>query len=218
MKALIDDQVRRLSSYGNHIDLRVEAWHGDVSASRKHATLRNPPAVLMITPESLQSLLIRKPANLLRALAPLRYVVIDEVHALAGTDRGQQLQSLLHQIEVKLGRRVPRIALSATVSEPRAVTAYLRPGDPHAAQVVAAPTGGLDLDVELYGVHRGKPRMHRRDIPAESVDLRVSDVAYADRLAIAQRIDSDSRGYEPSSSPAVATVLSSWSRFCATER
>jgi ATP-dependent Lhr-like helicase len=197
MKALIDDQLGRLQRYGRHLDLHIEGWHGDVSASRKAKILRTPPAALIITPESLQSLLMSRTRQLERVVAPLRFVVIDEVHAFAGTDRGQQLQSLLHQIEVRLGRRVPRIALSATVSEPDLMTEFLRPGDGDSAVVVRTPTAGLDLDVTVRGMHTRRARVDRQELAGEIPEdaaLSASDVASGERLDIARDIDAASRG------------------------
>jgi ATP-dependent Lhr-like helicase len=195
LKALIDDQVRRLASYGRELDLRVEGWHGDISSSRKMKTLEAPPSALIITPESLQGLLIRKPVELEQALRTLRYVVVDEVHAFAGTDRGHQLQSLLHQVEVRLGRRVPRIALSATVSEPALVTEFLRPRHGGEATVVRTSTGtGPDLDVRILGFEAKPAQVDRDRVPDEVQQLRARDAAPQERLDIARRIDEGTRG------------------------
>lgn len=193
-KALIDDQARRLSTYGRNLDLEVQAWHGDIAASRKSKTLRTPPTALIITPESLQSLTMHKSAELERALAHLRFVVIDEIHAFAGTERGQQVQSLLHHLETRLRRRIPRIALSATVSAPDLMTQFLRPSHGHSAIVVLVTPSSLDLDVRLQGVYRSPPRVNQQDLPDEIVELRASDVSGGDRLSIARHIDTTSRG------------------------
>ena len=195
LKALIDDQVRRLASYGRHLDLRVAGWHGDVAHSKKLKVLATPPAALVITPESLQGLLLRKPTELVLALKELRYVLIDEVHAFAGTDRGQQLQSLLNQLEVRLGRRIPRIALSATVSEPSLTTEFLRPGLGGQAHVVrTSGSHGLDLDVQIYGFTAIPMVKNGAGWPVEKSERRARDVVSRERPEIARRIDATTRG------------------------
>jgi ATP-dependent Lhr-like helicase len=81
--------------------------------------------VLLITPESLEALFVQswhRDAGLER----LRYVVVDELHAFIGTERGKQLQSLMHRIERVIGRRVPRIGLSATLGDMGLAAQFLR--------------------------------------------------------------------------------------------
>jgi ATP-dependent Lhr-like helicase len=73
---------------------------------------------LLITPESLEAMLIRNAGWLKQAFAPLAYIAIDEFHAFIGSERGMQLLSLLNRIDHLLGRidnPVPRVALSATL-------------------------------------------------------------------------------------------------------
>ncbi len=74
-----------------------------------------PPGVLLITPESLESLLMNSPSWCGEAFTGLVNVIVDEFHAFLGTERGCQLQSLLRRTEFLIGRTVPRIALSATL-------------------------------------------------------------------------------------------------------
>ena len=61
LKALINDQYRRLEGLGQSMGLQVTPWHGDVSQAMKTRCKRNPSGILLITPESLESLLIRQP-------------------------------------------------------------------------------------------------------------------------------------------------------------
>ena len=58
----------------------------------------------------------------------LEHVVIDELYAFIGAERGRQLQSLLHRIEVAVGRSIPRVALSATLGDMALAAEFLRPG------------------------------------------------------------------------------------------
>lgn len=196
LKALIDDQTKRLSRYGKRLDLPVDGWHGDISASRKQRTLQTPPAALIITPESLQGLLMNRRDEVAPALAGLRYVVVDEVHAFAGTVRGQQLQSLLVQVERFAGRRVCRVALSATVSTPALVAGFLRPGEADKTVVVRSALKGPEIDVEVLGFRRRPPRFDRQSAKTGERDAEVHprDAAAGDRWDIAQKIDRATRG------------------------
>ncbi|WP_215844903.1 DEAD/DEAH box helicase [Candidatus Pantoea bituminis] len=130
LKALINDQYRRLESLGEALDMHVTPWHGDVPQRKKQKARANPSGILLITPESLESLLINSSGWLKQAFSSVAYVVIDEFHAFIGTERGMQLLSLLNRIEHVLGRHdnpVPRVALSATLGELEKVPEQLRP-------------------------------------------------------------------------------------------
>ena len=127
LKALINDQYRRLLDMTSGTPVNVTPWHGDIDASRKSRSLKNPSGILIITPESLESFLINRNTSVKRAFGRLKYVVIDELHAFIGHERGKQLQSLLARIEAITGNKVPRIAMSATFSNYDKVKDFLRP-------------------------------------------------------------------------------------------
>lgn len=126
LKALINDQYRRLVDMTAGTEVEVTPWHGDIDASRKTKSLKNPSGILIITPESLESFLINRNSSVKKALSNLRYVVIDELHAFIGNERGKQLQSLLSRIELITGNKAPRIAMSATFSNYDKVKTFLR--------------------------------------------------------------------------------------------
>ena len=126
LKALINDQYRRLSDMTSEMGIDVIPWHGDINVARKTRSLKNPNGIIIITPESLESFLINRERFVMGALSSLQYVVIDELHSFIGTERGKQLQSLLSRIEHITRRCVPRIAMSATFSDYDAVKYYLR--------------------------------------------------------------------------------------------
>ena len=127
LKALINDQYRRLLDMTSGTDVEVTPWHGDIDASRKARSLKNPAGILIITPESLESFLINRNTAVKSAFGSLKYIVIDELHAFIGNERGKQLQSLLARIELITGNKPPRIAMSATFSDYDKVKAFLRP-------------------------------------------------------------------------------------------
>lgn len=127
LKALINDQYRRLLDMTSGTRVEVTPWHGDIDASRKTRALKNPSGILIITPESLESFLINRNASVKKAFGRLKYIVIDELHAFIGNERGKQLQSLLSRIELITGNTPPRIAMSATFSNYDKVKSFLRP-------------------------------------------------------------------------------------------
>jgi ATP-dependent Lhr-like helicase len=152
LKALINDQYERLNAVCERVRLPVHRWHGDVPGNRKALVLREPSGLLLITPESIEALFVRQGFQIGRLFGGLRYIVIDELHSFIGTPRGAQLQSLLHRIELRAGRRVPRIALSATLGDLAAAAEYLRPGSGDQVEVVTADT---DADAEVRLQLRG---------------------------------------------------------------
>lgn len=127
LKALINDQYRRLLDMTSGTSVVVTPWHGDIDASRKARALKNPSGILIITPESLESFLINRNASVKKAFGRLKYIVIDELHAFMGNERGKQLQSLLSRIELITGNTPPRVAMSATFSNYDKVKSFLRP-------------------------------------------------------------------------------------------
>jgi ATP-dependent helicase Lhr and Lhr-like helicase len=123
LKALINDQLDRIEGLCLPGRLSAAAFHGDIPPSERRRDPDDEPHVLLITPESLE-ILLHDPASV-RRFGPLRYVVIDEVHAFVGTDRGVQVRAMLDRLDRAAGRPVQRIGLSATVGNPAEVLAWL---------------------------------------------------------------------------------------------
>lgn len=117
LKALINDQFLRLNDLCAQADIPVWHWHGDVSASHKTKLLKHPSGILQITPESLEALLMHKHAAIASLFGDLRFVVIDEVHALLRGDRGGQTMCLIERLSRMAGVNPRRIGLSATVGD-----------------------------------------------------------------------------------------------------
>ncbi|NJL54480.1 DEAD/DEAH box helicase [bacterium] len=128
LKALINDQFYRLEGLLAESDIPVQSWHGDVSASKKQRFLRQARGVLQITPESLESLLINRSAELGRLFGELRFVVIDEVHALINSDRGRQVLCQLQRLARYQQHPARRVGLSATLGEPELAMQWLKGG------------------------------------------------------------------------------------------
>ena len=128
LKALINNQAERLAGIFRDTGVPVTAWHGDAGWETKRNFLECPRGILLITPESLETLLMRHNTWCRAAFSDLRYVVIDEFHDFLSGERGWQTQSLLKRIESKVHRPVPRIALSATLGDIGETENFLRPG------------------------------------------------------------------------------------------
>lgn len=155
LKALINDQFRRLESLLEACDLPLHRWHGDVSADAKRKARERPQGVVLITPESLEATLVRRGADAGRLFGSLDAVVIDELHAFIGTERGRQLQSILSRIEAGTGRdRIDRIGLSATLGDMHLAREALRPGDATSVELVESTEGGADLLLQIRGYER----------------------------------------------------------------
>lgn len=155
LKALINDQFGRLDRLCEDLEVPVWPWHGDIASSIKQRFLRDPSGVLLITPESLEALLCNRGTSVATVFSKVACFVIDELHAFIGSERGKQLQSLLHRIETVLGRPVPRIGLSATLGDMGLAADFLRPGG--AVEIVNAPHHGGALQILVKGFEEPIP-------------------------------------------------------------
>ena len=128
LKSLINDQYGRLAEVLDASGIPLTHRHGDVGASHKSKLLKNPEGILQITPESLESMLINRANDIPRLFGSLRFVIIDEVHAMIGQDRGNQVLCLLSRIDRLIGRHPRRVGLSATVGDLRKTADWLGAG------------------------------------------------------------------------------------------
>ena len=127
-------------AYASWLGRRVAVWHGDVTASARQRILREPPDVLLTTPESLEAMLISLRVEHGRMFSDLRAIVVDEVHAFAGDDRGWHLLAVLERLTRVTGRPIQRIGLSATVGNPGELLGWLQgTGRGQRPAVVVAP-------------------------------------------------------------------------------
>lgn len=150
LKALINDQYERLADMTENTDVNVTAWHGDISQSIKLKSLQTPAGILLITPESLESLFVNKSKFLQEAFGHLKYIVIDELHSFIGTERGKQLQSLISRIEALCHRIIPRIAMSATFSDFANAKQFLRNGN-FPCEIPVCNNSSQDVKILLNG-------------------------------------------------------------------
>ncbi len=139
LKALAADMRRNLTTPINDMGLpiRVEDRSGDTSQTRKKAQRADPPHILLTTPESLALLLSYEDAP--RIFAGLKRVVVDELHALAESKRGDQLMLCLSRLQAMCpGLR--RVGLSATVEDPPALARFVAP-HPAPCHIIHADPG-----------------------------------------------------------------------------
>lgn len=136
LKALINNLGERLEKYTSMLGRRCAIWHGDVTGSRKQKVRKDPPDVILTTPESLESMLISGNAEMRNHLRSIQMVVIDEIHAFAGDDRGWHLLAVIERLQRLTGRSIQRIGLSATVGNPDFLLDWLAGNETGARQVV----------------------------------------------------------------------------------
>ncbi|MFQ5855839.1 MAG: DEAD/DEAH box helicase [Anaerolineae bacterium] len=138
LRALLNNQEPRLERLARLVGLTVFKWHGDVPQSRRRQFLQEPADVLMITPESLEVILIKPDIDKATLFGGLRFAVIDEIHAFAGDDRGAHLVSVLERLQTYSQHDIQRIGLSATVGDPEAILAWQQ-GSSRRSHVVIDP-------------------------------------------------------------------------------
>ena len=155
LKALITDQAMRLDDICREAGLPVYPWHGDVSDSVKKRAMKTPKGILLITPESLEALFIRRGLEIPRLFGVTRAVVIDELHNLLDSERGVQMRSLLARLEIAVKHPIRRIGLSATLGDVNMASAYLRPDRADAVKLIEAEEGEPKLLLQLRGYESG---------------------------------------------------------------
>ena len=182
LKALINDQWGRLEELCESLELPVIPWHGDIPASRKTRFLKYPRGVLLITPESLEAMFVTRGSETPRLFAASQHVVIDELHAFIGTDRGKQMQSLLHRIDGAAAKRIPRVGLSATLGDMKLAASFLRPNEAEQVRLIVSQGGGQELRIQVRGYLC--PAFIKSDENAEHRDEQTlgSENAIADHL------------------------------------
>ncbi len=125
LKALLNNLHTRLERYCGWAGRSCAVWHGDVLSAQRKQVLKELPDCLLTTPESLEAMLISTRVEHRNVFANVRVVVIDELHAFAGDDRGWHLLSVLERIKRLAGREIQRIGLSATVGNPEGLLTWL---------------------------------------------------------------------------------------------
>ncbi len=190
IKALLNNLDVRLQRYCTLLGRTSDLWHGDVKQSARKRVLREPPDCLLTTPESLEVMLVSKNVDARSLFSNLRVVIIDEIHAFAGDDRGWHLLSVLERIGRLASRELQRIGLSATVGNPDTLVDWLAGSCRGTRSVVLPPKGSespadvaLDYVASLQNAAVVISRLHRGEKRLVFVDSR----SQAEQLGTALR-------------------------------
>lgn len=170
LRALNRDMLQRTIHWGKTLGITVAVRHGDTTQSERAKQSRNPPDMLITTPETLQILFTGK--RLRKHLQVVRWVVVDEVHELACDERGAQLAVGLERLNERTwqaGHGFQRIGLSATVGHPVEVARYLGGRENDIFRDVTI----LEVDVTKH-----------IDIKVELPSIKKTDYASANRYSI----------------------------------
>jgi ATP-dependent helicase Lhr and Lhr-like helicase len=151
LKALLNNLHPRVETYAGWLGRSADVRHGDVGPGARRRQSLERPTVLLTTPESLEAMLVSRTVDAPRMFGDLRAVVVDEVHAFAGDDRGWHLLAVLERLSALAGRPVQRVGLSATVGNPDALLQWLqgRMAGQRTATVVAPEMAGPRVVPEL---------------------------------------------------------------------
>ncbi|MCU7844680.1 MAG: DEAD/DEAH box helicase [Candidatus Thiodiazotropha sp. (ex Monitilora ramsayi)] len=200
LKALINDQWDRLEGLCETLEIPVIPWHGDISGSKKKRFLKEPRGILLITPESLEALLMNHGHGLAGIFAGLSYIVVDELHAFLGTERGKQLQSLMHRVEFALKRPVPRIGLSATLGDMGLAATYLRlnaDNNHPEMDIIVSKDSSQELQVQVKGYVKLPPQLSDQEILTKQNaghEVKLEETLSPAMLRVADHLFSNLRG------------------------
>ncbi len=170
LRALNRDMLRRTFGWGEELGINVAVRHGDTPKNERAKQSRNPPDMLITTPETFQILFTGK--RLRKHLNTVRWVVVDEVHELACDERGFQLAvglERLNELTKQTGHDFQRIGLSATVGVPDEVARFLGGKEKEEFRDVTI----LEVDVTKH-----------IDIKVELPSVKKKDYAFANRFSI----------------------------------
>ncbi|MGH8439894.1 MAG: DEAD/DEAH box helicase [Pseudomonas sp.] len=185
IKALLNNLESRLTRYAGFVGRTVQVWHGDIGQAAKARAKRSVPDILLTTPESLEGMLISTKVDRAAWFGNVRVVIVDELHAFAGDDRGWHLRAVVKRIEAYARQPIQRIGLSATVGNPDELLDWFAgSGD---RQVVGSSSVTTDADVTIDHVesmanaatvisrlHRGAKRLVFCDSRSKVEELAVS--------------------------------------------
>jgi len=146
LRALNRDLLRRVADLTGKLGIRCEVRHGDTPASQRRKQARNPPQMLITTPETLQAVL--PGSGMRKHLRSVRWVIIDEIHELAEDKRGAQLTVALERLREITRRKFQRVGLSATVGDPEKVAKFLAGSTENCEIVTADMTKDTKYHVE----------------------------------------------------------------------
>ncbi len=180
-RALVNDLARRLAPPCEAVGLalgRRTGEHRELGGAR-------PPALVVTTPESLDSMLSRAPAM----LTGMRHLVLDEIHLLHTSPRGDQLACLVARLR-RIAPELQVVASSATVDDPEALAQRYLAGEPHRVQVSA------EREIRARIVRGGAAALHEALVRVAPQGVR-KVLAFVPRRADAERLSGAFRGRPP---------------------
>jgi ATP-dependent Lhr-like helicase len=173
IRALLNNLEHRLSFYAGLVGRTCGLWHGDVTQAVKSKALAEPPDILLTTPESLEALLISRRTDRSFFFGSVHAIIVDEIHAFAGDDRGWHLLAVLERIRHITKQDMQRVGLSATVGNPEILLHWLTDTSDRESVIVApnaSSTDDADVKIDFVGnlqnaakvlkiLHRGEKRL-----------------------------------------------------------
>jgi ATP-dependent helicase Lhr and Lhr-like helicase len=189
LKALINDQFRRMEELCENLDIPVHRWHGDVGASEKLSVIRQPSGILLITPESLEAIFLRRGKSVPQLFSALEYIVVDELHSFLDNVRGIHLQSLFSRISSQAGCQPRMAGLSATLGDYDAAKRFLDIDHPDRVRLIENPTNTRQIRLTVKAFIRPQctedeeKRVQFFGVPLEKIPGLVSRVKPAHILS-----------------------------------
>ena len=178
LKSLINDQFYRIEALLTESGISVTHWHGDVAQSHKKKLLEKPRGILQVTPESLESMLINRSNDIVRLFGDLRFVIIDEIHTLTGSDRGNQILCQLSRIGRLIGHHPRRVGLSATIGDPQKAADWLGAGSGRETDVPQFESGKIKWRLGMEHFYIGNSKADQATPPSNQTDGPASGIAY----------------------------------------
>ena len=156
LRALLNNLETRVDRYASWLGRSAAVRHGDTAQGVRRRMIVDRPDVMLTTPESIEAMLVSATIDPRALLSDVRAVVVDEVHAFAGDDRGWHLLAVLERLPRLTGRPLQRVGLSATVGNADDLAGWLqgsnRGRSPRRVIAPAASGGGVpDLALDYVG-------------------------------------------------------------------
>ena len=149
MRALLNDLYPRLTQMAKACGFSASKWHSDVELKTRHRFIQSPDDLLLTTPESLEALFLFRHAWCVKYLSNVRMVVIDELHVFACNDRGAHLFGLMERLKAFYCGDFQRIALSATVGNPKKLIAALGKGSDRKRAHICLPQTATQSEIVI---------------------------------------------------------------------
>jgi ATP-dependent Lhr-like helicase len=189
LRALLNNLKPRVDGYGHWLGRTVGLWHGDVPDGERRRIMRDPPDILLTTPESLEAMLVSRRVDHHSLFRNVRSIVIDELHSFAGADRGWHLLAVIERLQRLAEGPIQRVGLSATVGNPQQMLGWMQgsgaaldrpgrvvlneiPANSAVPEVTLDYVGSLENAALLISrLHRGEKRLVFCEARAQAEDL-----------------------------------------------